>query len=165
MRSMGRGRMRAPVLTFKRARTLRREMTLPEVVLWGALRGGRLNGMRFRRQHPIGPYILDFYCPSTRLAVEIDGFAHDNPAQVEHDERRDAWLAARGVKIVRVAAADVLKDHKLEGVLLAIEQAAAPPPSAVPLPRCAGEEPIATSARRNDEAGITIRRRTASISS
>jgi very-short-patch-repair endonuclease len=118
--------MRAPVLTFKRARTLRREMTLPEVVLWGALRGSRLNGMRFRRQHPIGRYILDFYCPSTRLAVEIDGFAHDNPRQVEHDESRDAWLASRRVKVLRVAAADVLNDHQLEGVLLAIEQAAAP---------------------------------------
>src|SRR5215210_7859808 len=118
--------MRAPILTFKRAKALRREMSLPEVVLWQVLRGNRLNGLRFRRQHPIGPYILDFYCPSTRLAVEIDGFAHDNPRQVEHDERRDAWLASRGVKVLRVAAAGVLKDYHLEGVLLAIEQAAAP---------------------------------------
>ena len=56
--------MRAPTLTIKRAKTARRRMTLPEVVLWSDLRGGRLGGLRFRRQHPIGPVILDFYLPS-----------------------------------------------------------------------------------------------------
>ena len=65
--------MRASVLTLKCARKLRRMMTLSEVLLWERIRGGRLNGLRFRRQHPIGPYILDFYCASGRLAVEIDG--------------------------------------------------------------------------------------------
>ena len=62
--------MRASILTFKRARTLRRKMTLPEVLLWQELRGGRLNGLHFRRQHPVGPYILDFFCAAARLAVE-----------------------------------------------------------------------------------------------
>jgi very-short-patch-repair endonuclease len=118
--------MRAPIVTFKRARALRRKMTLPEVVLWQALRGGCLDGLRFRRQHPIGPYILDFYCPSTRLAVEVDGAAHDNAAQVRHDECREAWLAQQGIRVMRFMAADVLKDDRLEGVLLAIAQAAAP---------------------------------------
>ena len=84
--------MRAPSPTFKRARELRRKMTLPEVVLWRALRKGRLAGLRIRRQHPIGPYILDFYCPSARLAIEVDGSVHDITAQVRHDERRAAWL-------------------------------------------------------------------------
>jgi very-short-patch-repair endonuclease len=116
--------MRAPILTFKRARELRRTMTLPEVLLWQALRGGRLAGLRFRRQHPIGPYILDFFCPSARLAVEVDGSAHDDGAQVRHDERRQAWLAERNIHVLRVTAADVLGN--LEGVLRAIEQAAAP---------------------------------------
>jgi Protein of unknown function (DUF559) len=64
--------MRAPNKAFSRARKLRREMTLPEIVLWQALGKGRLAGLRFRRQNPIGPYILDFYCPSARLAVEVD---------------------------------------------------------------------------------------------
>jgi very-short-patch-repair endonuclease len=63
MRSMVEGGVRARNKTFKRARELRREMSLPEVVLWQALRKGRLADLRFRRQHPIGPYILDFYCP------------------------------------------------------------------------------------------------------
>jgi len=58
--------MREPILTLKRARKLRRKMTLPEVLLWERIRGGRLNGLRFRRQHPIGPYILNFYCASAR---------------------------------------------------------------------------------------------------
>src|SRR5438874_3677081 len=70
------GGMRAPVRTLRRTRALRREMTLPEIVLWQALRRSLL-GLRFRRQHPIGPYVLDFYCPSARLAIEIDGLAHD----------------------------------------------------------------------------------------
>jgi very-short-patch-repair endonuclease len=51
-------------------------MTLPEVLLWNGLRGGRLEGLRFRRQHPFGPYILDFYCEQAKLAVEVDGMAH-----------------------------------------------------------------------------------------
>ncbi|HWG06303.1 MAG TPA: endonuclease domain-containing protein [Beijerinckiaceae bacterium] len=121
--------MRAPSLTFKRARELRRKMTLPEVVLWQAVRKGRLAGLRIRRQHPIGPYILDFYCPSARLAIEVDGLVHDIAAQVRHDERRTAWLAERGVRILRIAAMDILKDERLEGGLLDIEQAAAMAPS------------------------------------
>ncbi|HWG06702.1 MAG TPA: endonuclease domain-containing protein [Beijerinckiaceae bacterium] len=121
--------MRAPSLTFKRARELRRKMTLPEVVLWQALRKGRLAGLRIRRQHPIGPYILDFYCPSARLAIEVDGSVHDVATQVRHDERRAAWLAERGVRMLRIAAMDVLKDERVEGVLLDIEQAAALAPS------------------------------------
>jgi very-short-patch-repair endonuclease len=56
-------------------------MTLPEVLLWQAVRGGQVGGLRFRRQHPIGPYVLDFYCPALRLAVEIDGAAQEIPTE------------------------------------------------------------------------------------
>ena len=118
-------------------------MTLPEVVLWQALRQGRLAGLRFRRQHPIGPYILDFFCPAAGLAVEVDGVAHDGADQVRHDERRQAWLAQRGVTTLRIGAIDVLQDERLEGVLLGIANAAgAAPPAcfARHLPRSAGEE-------------------------
>lgn len=121
--------MRAPDRTFDRARELRREMSLPEVVLWQVLRKGRLVGLRFRRQHPIGPYILDFYCAAARLAIEVDGLAHDTVGQMRHDEHRDAWLAQRGVSVLRVRANDVLRDENLEGVLLAIEHAAVVAPS------------------------------------
>jgi very-short-patch-repair endonuclease len=117
--------MRAPTLTFKRARALRRDMSLPEVVLWQELRGGRLSGLRFRRQHPIGPYILDFYCASARLAVEVDGAAHDFAERAQHDERRDAWLASRDIRVLRFTAEDVLKDERLEGALSMIAAVAA----------------------------------------
>jgi very-short-patch-repair endonuclease len=118
-------------------------MTLPEVILWQEVRRGRLKGLQFRRQHPIGPYILDFFCPAARIALEIDGSSHDNERQSQHDERRDAWLAVRGINVLRIAAADVLRDENLEHVLDYIEQAAAPSTAlrAVPLPRFAGEEP------------------------
>ena len=118
--------MRAPVLTLKRARQLRREMTLPEVLLWERIRGGRLNGLRFRRQHPIGPYILDFYCTSARLAVEIDGAGHDHESQWAHDKRRDRWLGENRIRVLRTPARDILNDEAIEGVISSIAQAAAP---------------------------------------
>ena len=118
--------MRAPILTAKRAKTSRRSMTLPEVILWGDLRAGRLKGLRFRRQHPIGPYILDLYLPSHRLAVEVDGAGHDHPDQMRHDERRDAWLTDRGIRVLRFPATVVLKDDEREGVLETIVRAAPP---------------------------------------
>jgi very-short-patch-repair endonuclease len=118
--------VRAPILTLKRARALRKAMTLPEVVLWQALRGGGRNGCRFRRQHPVGPYILDFYCASARLAIEIDGAAHESAVQARHDACRDRWLRDRGVAVLRISASDVLHDEKLEALLRRIAQLAAP---------------------------------------
>ena len=148
MRSMVEGALRALVRTFARARGLRRRISLPEVVLWQALRQRRLAGLRVRRQHPIGPYILDFYCPAARLAIEVDGFAHDTAAGVRRDACREVWLAERGIRMLRIRAIEVLQDESLEGVLLDIERAAgsAPAPSGArcaPPPRAAGEEPDA----------------------
>ena len=135
--------MRAPVKTFARARELRGAMTLPEIILWQALRKGRRNGISIRRQHPVGPYILDFFCPSARLAIEVDGFAHDSGAALAHDERREAWLTGRGIRVLRFCARDILREESLEGVLIAIEQAAAAPSGSLrsPPPPPAGEEP------------------------
>jgi very-short-patch-repair endonuclease len=132
--------MRVPEKTLRRARDLRRRMTLPEVVLWDALRKGRLARLRFRRQHPMGPYILDFYLPSACLAIEVDGSTHDSATQAEHDERRTEWLAKQGVTVLRVAARDILRDEMLERVLLSIEQIAAPttPFGGPPPPRRGG---------------------------
>jgi very-short-patch-repair endonuclease len=118
--------MRAPVLTLKRARTLRRKMTLPEVLLWERIRGGRLNGLRFRRQHPIGPYILDFYCASARLAVEIDGAVHDHQSQWTHDKRRNRWLGENHISVLRTPATEILNDEAIEALLASIAQAATP---------------------------------------
>ncbi len=118
--------MRSSVLTLKRARRLRREMTLPEIVLWPHLRGRALAGLHFRHQHPIGPYILDFYCASARLCVEIDGAVHNSIQAAQHDERRTAWLTQENIRVLRFAAADVLNDETLGGVLAAIQLGAAP---------------------------------------
>ena len=95
------------ILTVERACDLRRRMTPPEVRLWVCLRGKRLAGLKFRRQHPIGPYILDFYCPSAKLAVEVEGQSHEHPDRIKHDRRRIAWLRQREVRVVRIAAEDV----------------------------------------------------------
>jgi very-short-patch-repair endonuclease len=96
-------------------------MTPPELRLWVALRGGRLDGFKFRRQHPLGPYVLDFYCEAVALAVEVDGWGHNMGDQPARDQRRDAWLAARGVRTLRVPAADVMRD--VEAALYAIHGA------------------------------------------
>jgi very-short-patch-repair endonuclease len=90
------------------ARRLRKSMTLPEVALWRELRRRTLEGLKFRRQQPFGPYVLDFYCPSHRLAIEVDGWCHNQGDQPQRDERRDAWLARQGVRVLRLNASDVL---------------------------------------------------------
>ena len=118
--------MRASILTLKRARALRRKMTLPEVLLWQELRGSKLKGLQFRRQHPIGPYILDFYCPAALLAIEIDGRAHEDANQLQHDRRRDQWLAHNKINVLRIAASAILQKDNMENVLADIAHAAAP---------------------------------------
>ena len=95
--------------TVTLARKLRREMTLPEVLLWQAFRQ-RPDGLKFRKQRPAGDYVLDFYCPSARLAIEVDGAAHDGATRVDRDVRRDAWLEAWGVRVLRIPAAVILAD-------------------------------------------------------
>jgi very-short-patch-repair endonuclease len=85
-------------------------MTLPEVLLWKVIRGRRLGGWLFRRQHPIGPYVLDFYCPAARLAVEVDGAVHGLADKAASDAVRDQWLAGRGVRVLRLPATDVLRN-------------------------------------------------------
>jgi very-short-patch-repair endonuclease len=117
--------MRAPILTAKRARQLRLEASLPERILWQALKRRQLAGLRFRRQHPVGPYILDFYCVAARLAVEIDGESHNFAERAAKDAARDRWLAANGIRVIRFAASDVLKDETLDGVVAVILEAGA----------------------------------------
>lgn len=96
-----------PARSVRRARRLRRELSLPEAMLWQILRTSP-GGHKFRKQHPVGPYVLDFFCARANLAIEIDGIAHamgDNPAS---DERRDAWLRANRIDTIRIVARDVL---------------------------------------------------------
>jgi very-short-patch-repair endonuclease len=93
---------------------LRKKMTPPERRLWNVLRQ-RPSGFKFRRQHPIGPYTLDFFCYGAALCIEIDGFAHELGTNPQRDSRRDGWLAVQGVRTLRVAAIEV-RDN-LEGVV------------------------------------------------
>ena len=91
------------------AKRLRRELSLPEVLLWLRLKG-RPAGLKFRKQHPAGKFVLDFYCHEARIAIEIDGLAHDMGERPERDMLRDEWLRTAGLTVVRVAAAEVLRD-------------------------------------------------------
>jgi very-short-patch-repair endonuclease len=103
-----------------KARALRRSPSLPEGLLWQQLRT-RPGDLKFRRQHPIGPYIVDFYCPAARPVVEVDGESHDMGDRPARDARRDCWLRERGLRVVRLDAADVMKDvgSAVTGVLVA----------------------------------------------
>jgi len=109
-------------VTYHCAADLRRSLTAPEARLWRCLKNAQLDGLKFRRQRPEGPYILDFYCASARLAVEIDGAVHDHPDQVEHDRRRTAWLEHQGIAVIRFQAL-AIRNH-LSEVLEAIRLAA-----------------------------------------
>ncbi|MDO8296917.1 MAG: DUF559 domain-containing protein [Caulobacter sp.] len=93
-----------------RARAHRQTMTPSEVALWRVLRANRFKGLRFRRQHPFGPYILDFYCDRAKLAVEVDGGVHQHEAQMMQDAARDAWVAQHGVRTLRLPARLVLEN-------------------------------------------------------
>ncbi len=97
-----------PAETTARARQLRRDNTKPEAVLWNVLRGGRLGGLKFRRQHPVGPFFADFYCHSASLVVELDGMSHDDRAQ--KDERRTEFLQRAGMKVIRILNDNVMSD-------------------------------------------------------
>lgn len=99
--------MTASDKAYKNARKFRRELSLPEKLLWVRL---RRTEVRFRRQHPLGPYVLDFYCPSSKLAIEVDGVAHDFGTRPERDEIRTEWLKTQGVEVLRIPAKDVLLD-------------------------------------------------------
>jgi len=83
------------------ARRLRHEQTDEEKELWRALRAGRFAGFKFRRQHPLGKYFLDFYCPAARLSIELDGFQHGLPEQRQRDEEREIFLASEGIEELR----------------------------------------------------------------
>ena len=91
------------------ARRARRQMSLPEAMLWQRLKGTP-QGISFRKQHPIGSYRADFYCASAKLVIEIDGVSHDMGDRPVHDERRTAVLGAEGYAVLRIPAADVLND-------------------------------------------------------
>jgi very-short-patch-repair endonuclease len=96
-------------------------MTPSETALWGAVRAKRFKGLHFRRQHPFGPYILDFYCDATKLAVEVDGGVHQGEEQMMRDAARDAWVAQHGVRTLRLPARLVVENVDAALGLIAAE--------------------------------------------
>jgi very-short-patch-repair endonuclease len=103
-----------PERTIRFARKLRKEMSLPEVLLWVRLKA-HPGGYQFRKQHPLDPYILDFACIRARLAIEIDGEVHSRGDRPQRDEVRDAFVLKQGFKTIRVTAVDVLQN--MEGIV------------------------------------------------
>jgi len=119
--------LQGPRETIRRARRLRREMSLPEVLLWQELRK-RPAGLKFRKQHPGGPYVGDFFCHAARLVIEVDGEGHERGDRPRRDAARDAWFAERRFAVMRIPAEEVLSN--LEGVVQGIVARALenPPP-------------------------------------
>ena len=107
-------------IALARRRELRRAATDAEQMLWRLLRRRQFAGVKFRRQHPFGRYILDFYCADHGLAVELDGGQHFTDEGRAHDERRAEYLATRGVRVLRFTNRELFEER--EGVLEAIRQ-------------------------------------------
>jgi very-short-patch-repair endonuclease len=105
----------------QRARELRWALTPAEEALWNALLGKRLCGVKWRCQHPVGRFILDFYCPACKLVVEVDGAIHDREEDAEHDSARAKALAAYGYRVVRFQNEEIMND--LDSVLAQIREA------------------------------------------
>jgi very-short-patch-repair endonuclease len=96
-------------------RKLRSNMTGPEARLWSRLKARQLQGLKFRRQHGIGPYIVDFYCPEQSLVIEVDGESHADADQIVKDKQREAYMQSLGLRVIRYINDDIVKN--LDGVL------------------------------------------------
>lgn len=92
----------------EKRKQLRNNSTEAEILLWLELKQSKLGGRKFRRQHSIGNYIVDFYCPSEKLAVELDGEIHFQEEQIEYDKSRDAYINSLGIKVIRFENQDVI---------------------------------------------------------
>lgn len=119
--------------TIDRARALRRDATPAEKKLWSILRGGRLDGYKFRRQQRLGPFIADFACQTARLVIEIDGDSHAQ--QIDYDARRTAFLAKEGYRVLRFTNRDVMDNVEGVGRVIALALAGGPSPSHAAAPR------------------------------
>lgn len=115
--------------TIQLARKLRKEMSLPEVLLWRELRG-KPQGMKFRNQFAVLGFVADFACVEARLLIEVDGIAHDMGDRPERDAQRTRILERQGWRVVRIAAQDVLKDYQVvaQSIVMHALSLKGPPP-------------------------------------
>jgi very-short-patch-repair endonuclease len=109
----------ASIEIFMRAETLRSNMTESEKLLWNRLNNKQINGLKFRRQHPINQFIVDFYCHQAKLVIELDGGIHNKRQVAEHDTGREAMLTNYGLKILRFKNEEVL--FNIENVISKIK--------------------------------------------
>lgn len=110
----------APAGSFSKAKRLRTQMTKAETILWDQLKNKQFKGFKFRRQHPIQKYIVDFYCHELKLILEVDGLYHETYEQKAADKDRSEILTFQGLYEIRFTNAEVLND--LEGVLIKLEK-------------------------------------------
>jgi 5-methyltetrahydrofolate--homocysteine methyltransferase len=132
-------------VTTARARSLRSRTTASEQALWDILRRRQQWGLRFRRQHPIGPFVVDFVCLERRLIVEVDGDVHEHASRIEADMERDRWLESQRFRIVRIPSGIAAEDPDRACAMIAeqlgtetIEGVITPHPR--PFPRKGGRE-------------------------
>lgn len=106
-------------LKYEQARQMRKALTPPEARLWARLKG-KSGGVHFRKQHPIGPYIVDFFCARAGLIIEVEGLIHTLPEVEARDARRLEWLSAQGLEILRINADCIMRDpdEAAYGILL-----------------------------------------------
>ncbi len=109
----------APSLKIRR-QELRSTMTPAEIRLWQAIKQRQFNGLKFRRQHSVGPYIVDFYCPSAKLVIELDGAVHDSESAWQYDKHRTALITSFGLRVLRFENRAVMEN--LDGVLNLIRE-------------------------------------------
>jgi very-short-patch-repair endonuclease len=103
---------------------LRKDMPTAEAILWSELMGKQLNGLKFRRQYGVGPYILDFYCPKLRFAIEVDGDSHFDEKAEKYDKRRQEYIENKGIKFFRCTNTDVYEnmDGVIEDILYEVKR-------------------------------------------
>ena len=114
-------KIKSPLYVVTRAQELRRNLTPAEHILWAHLRNGQMSGIKFRRQHPLGRYIADFYCHKARLIIELEGDVHLNFDQKQYDLVRKNVIEQLGMQVLYFDNDDVI--HELDAVLIRITEA------------------------------------------
>ena len=106
--------------TFQTAKKLRKESTDTEKIFWNILRSRKFENYKFRRQHPVGRYVADYYCHQSKLVIELDGKVHENEEQKNYDIERNKFMEEMGLNVLRIKNEDVIE--RLESVLELIEK-------------------------------------------
>jgi adenine-specific DNA-methyltransferase len=99
--------------TTRIARNLRKRESWGERLMWSRLRDHRFADYKFRRQHPVGPHVLDFFCNEAKLDIEVDGFQHGTPTNSDADSERDTYLELQGIRVLRFWSSRLRRDKEI----------------------------------------------------